>query len=175
MFAVTGGQMSKIDGTFYLVGGQRFKGRYNPMGPDHGPGFVQEYSNQIRKFRIENSPKDLEISDFESVTDEQNLHRRDFNMLPQIFPNGEQGLTVFSGVFQYDPNVPFTTTVDIFKTKHKLNTGFTQFLSHYHSARVVLFSKKQNKTENIFFGGISQFEEATVSSRKTTMFRLRRS
>ncbi len=81
-------------------------------------------------------------------------------MLPQIFPDGTHGLTVFSGVFQYAANIPFTTSVDIKKDKHTTNTGFSQLLSHYHSARLVLHSGKQKRTENIFFGGISQFEEA---------------
>lgn len=47
-FAITGGQLGKIDNTYYLVGGHRFDGRYNPMG---NPTFTQNYSNQIRKFQ----------------------------------------------------------------------------------------------------------------------------
>ena len=31
IFAVTGAQLGKIDDTFYLIGGHRFDGRYNPM------------------------------------------------------------------------------------------------------------------------------------------------
>ena len=41
MFAVTGGYLNKINNTFYLTGGQKFIGRYNPMGPNNGPGFTQ--------------------------------------------------------------------------------------------------------------------------------------
>ncbi|MFN3800546.1 hypothetical protein [Belliella pelovolcani] len=44
-FAVTGGQMGKIGDYFYLVGGHRFDGRYNPMG---NPTFTQTYTNQIK-------------------------------------------------------------------------------------------------------------------------------
>ncbi|MGZ5221987.1 MAG: hypothetical protein ACXWC7_18015, partial [Chitinophagaceae bacterium] len=43
--AVTGGRMNKLANTFYLIGGQRFDGRYNPHGPNHGPGFSQQYTN----------------------------------------------------------------------------------------------------------------------------------
>ncbi len=49
-FALTGGQIGRIGDSYFLVGGQKFDGRYNPMGPDHGPGFSQQYSEQIRKF-----------------------------------------------------------------------------------------------------------------------------
>ncbi len=52
VFAITGGQLGKIDDTFYLVGGQKFDGLYNPMD---GPTFTQTYSKQIRKFTIDNN------------------------------------------------------------------------------------------------------------------------
>jgi hypothetical protein len=52
IFAVTGGHLKKLNNLFYLVGGHRFDGRYNPHGPDHGPGFSQTYTNQIRKFTL---------------------------------------------------------------------------------------------------------------------------
>lgn len=50
--AVTGGRLNQINNTYFLVGGQRFTGRYNPMGPEHGPGFTQEYTNQIKQFQL---------------------------------------------------------------------------------------------------------------------------
>ena len=46
--AVTGGQLALLHDVFYLCGGQYFKGRYNPMGPHNGPGFVQNYTDEIR-------------------------------------------------------------------------------------------------------------------------------
>ncbi|MFZ1700767.1 MAG: hypothetical protein WBO10_03645 [Pyrinomonadaceae bacterium] len=159
LFALTGGQIGKIGDIFYLVGGQRFDGRYNPMGPDHGPGFSQQYSEQIRKFRIIDDGNKLGFEKLSVVTDSNNLHRRDFNMLPQVFADNAVGFTVFSGVFQVATNIPFTNTVDIFADKHTVNTTFTQYLSHYHSAKVAIYDSAKQRTENIFFGGISQYEE----------------
>ncbi|MBK8981834.1 MAG: hypothetical protein IPM38_05800 [Ignavibacteria bacterium] len=49
---MTGGQMGKIGNTFYLIGGQRFDGRYNPMG--HRT-YKQTYTDGIRKFEIQNT------------------------------------------------------------------------------------------------------------------------
>lgn len=159
LFALTGGQIGRLGDTYYLVGGQKFDGRYNPMGPDHGRGFSQQYSEQIRKFRINDDGKSLSIDNAITVEDQVNLHRRDFNMLPQIFPNNVQGFTAFSGVFQVGANVPFTNTVDIYHGRHSVNSTFTQYLSHYHSAKVALFDFENQRMENIFFGGISQYEE----------------
>lgn len=159
IFAVTGGQIGSIGDTYFLVGGQKFDGRYNPMGPDHGPGFSQQYSDQIRRFRINDDGKMLGVENAMTVTDKANLHRRDFNMLPQIFVNGVPGFTVFSGVFQVGANIPFTNTVDIYGDTHRVNQAFTQHLSHYHCAKVALFDAATQRMENIFFGGISQYEE----------------
>jgi hypothetical protein len=58
--AVTGGRLARLGDTLVLAGGQRFDGRYNPHGPDHGPGFTQQYTNEIRKFTIEYN-KDLPV------------------------------------------------------------------------------------------------------------------
>jgi len=160
IFAVTGGQVGRIGETYFLVGGQKFDGRYNPMGPDHGPGFSQQYTDQIRKFSIIDDGKVLRVEKASAVTNKVDLHRRDFNMLPQIFANGVPGFTVFSGVFQTAANIPFTDTVDVFVDSHRVNPTFTQYLSHYHSAKAALYDATIQRSENIFFGGISQYEES---------------
>lgn len=161
-FAVTGGQIGRIGDSYFLVGGQRFEGRYNPMGPDHGPGFKQYYTDQIRKFRLIDDGKSLSVEIAAAVTDKASLHRRDFNMLPQIFPGGVLGFTVFSGVFQIGADIPFLNTVNIYGDKHQVNNSFTQHLNHYHSAKVAMHDAANQKMESIFFGGISQYEESAV-------------
>jgi hypothetical protein len=156
-FAITGGQLGKIDNTYYLVGGHRFDGRYNPMGPDHGPGFTQVYSNQIRKFSINNSGSGLSYSNYSTITDEVHLRRRDYNLLPQIFSDGTFGYTISSGVFQKNADLPFLYPVDINKNGYSANTDFNQYLSNYHSAKAVLYDSLNNQTHTIFFGGMSQY------------------
>ena len=97
---VTGGELGYLDGWFYLMGGQNFEGRYNPMGPTHGPGFKQEYTNAVRKFRFEEINQQWQIDDFTEWYDSLQLHRRDYNAVHQVFPDGSRGFTMFSGVFQ---------------------------------------------------------------------------
>ena len=50
IFQNSGGQLGKIGNDFYLVGGQIFTGRYNPM---NNPTFVQTYLSKIQKFTID--------------------------------------------------------------------------------------------------------------------------
>ena len=137
-FAVAGGRLDKIYDTYYLVGGQYFYGRYNPHGPTHGPGFVQKYTNQIRRFTITDNGTDLTITHLPAATNEDDLHRRDYNVTPQIMPNGEEGLTAFSGVFQINVDLPFLDCVNIDSSGYQLNQRFQQYYNHYHCANVPL-------------------------------------
>lgn len=156
-FQVTGGRLEKINNTFYLVGGQKFIGRYNPMGPDHGPGFEQVYTNQIRKFNIVDNGKDIIINHLPCITDVINLHRRDYNLAAQIMPDGQEGLTVFSGVFQTDYDLPYLNCVNIDSNGYNVNNEFSQYYNHYHCAHLNIYSANQNEMNTLFFGGIAQY------------------
>ncbi len=156
-FALTGGQLGKLGEVYYLVGGHRFDGRYNPHGPDHGMGFKQEYSNEIRKFLLTGSGASLSIEHLGVQRDEDHLRRRDFNLLPQVFDDGSEGLTISSGVFQKAVDLPFLYPVEITTDGYKPIEGFSQLLSNYHSAKVSLYSSSTNQMHHIFFGGISQY------------------
>lgn len=156
-FKLTGGQMDKMDSTFYIAGGHLFDGRYNPEGPDHGPGFVQEYSNEIRSFKLVDDGVNLTVYNYAAVHDTVNLHRRDYNMAPQIFPDGNTGFTMFSGVFDYN-DVPYYNSVNITAPDaYVTNNTFNQYLSQYQSAKLPIFDATANVMQTVFFGGLSQF------------------
>lgn len=153
VFAVNGGQLGKIGNTYYLVGGHRFDGRYNPMG---NPTFVQTYTNQIRKFVFENAAT-LSFNYLDSLTDPLHLHRRDYNLVPQIYPNGDFGYLISSGVFQVQADLPFLYPVEIGAAGYNPVLGFNQYLSNYHSAKVGIYDSLHNEMHSLFFGGISQY------------------
>ena len=151
--ALTGGQIGYLDSTFYLCGGQKFTGRYNPMG---GASYVQAYGNSIRKFELVDDGTNLSIANYSESSDPTHLHKRDYNMSPQIFPNGDHGFTMWSGVF--DPNdLPYLYPVDVTASGHSANTGFNQYLSQYHSAKLPIYDADSNAMHTVFFGGMSQY------------------
>lgn len=156
-FAVTGGRLDKIYNTWYLVGGQKFDGRYNPMNM---PTFTQEYTNQIRKFLINDNGSAITITHFPAITDTNQLHRRDYNVIPQIMPNGEEGLTAFSGVFQSIADIPYLNAVNIDSTGFLINSSFSQYYNHYHCATIPLYSDSSGEMHNVFFGGIAQYYDS---------------
>lgn len=153
-FAVTGAQLGKIDDTYYLVGGHRFDGRYNPM---NNPTYTQTYVSGIQKFKLNNSGSQLSFSDYSVITDQVHLHRRDYNLVPQIFPNGESGYTISSGVFQTSVDLPFLYPVDITSNGYTPQPAFNQYLSNYHSAKCALYDSINNIMHSVFFGGMSQY------------------
>lgn len=156
-FAVTGGHLNKIYNTFYLVGGQRFDGRYNPM---NGPSFTQTYTDAIRKFKLEDDGTTLTVTHLPTIVDADNLHRRDYNVAPQIMPNGQEGLTAFSGVFQKTVDLPYLNCVNVDSSGYAVNNNFSQYYNHYHCAFLPLYSASENEMHTVFFGGIAQFYDS---------------
>lgn len=156
-FQVSGGRLRKIDNTYYLLGGQKFIGRYNPMGPNSGPGFIQEYTNSIRKFNLSDNGSAITIAHLTPHFDTVNLHRRDYNAESQILPNGNQGITMFSGVFQYTADLPFLNSVTVDTNGYTVNNTFQQYYNHYHCPILPIYSEMDNEMHTIFFGGIAQF------------------
>lgn len=156
--AVTGGHLGYLNDVFYLCGGQYFEGRYNPQGPNNGPGFIQNYTDEIRTFEIIDDGINLSIANYSAQNDTNNLHRRDYNMSPQIFPDGTSGFTMFSGVFQHNVNLPWLNTVDVTASGYTVNNEFNQLLSQYHSAKIPIYDANNNVMHTLFFGGMSQYK-----------------
>jgi hypothetical protein len=154
VFAVNGGQLGQLNGTFILVGGHRFDGRYNPGG---GPSFTQTYTESIQKFTIDFDAESLSYQNYVSIKDPVHLHRRDYNLVPQIFPGGIRGYLLSSGVFQTQVDLPFLYPVEITLDEHKPREDFNQYLSNYHGPKVGLFDGQQGLMHSLFFGGISQY------------------
>jgi len=152
--AVTGGYLHQLDGKYYLVGGHRFDGRYNPMD---GPSFTQEYTNAVRVFEITDDESDLSIAMTDTWLDEAACHRRDYNVGVQIMPDGSEGLTAFSGVFQTNADLPYLNAVNIGAEDYTIQDDFSQYFNHYHCAHVALHSGITNEMHTVFFGGIAQY------------------
>jgi hypothetical protein len=122
------------------------------------PTYVQTYTNEVRKYKINNAGSSPSILNYSTITDAIHLHRRDYNLLPQIFPSNRTfGYTISSGVFQPTVDLPYLYPVDIFENSINPINNFNQYLSNYHSAKTFLYDSINNQMHNIFFGGMSQY------------------
>ena len=159
--AIAGGRLEKIDSTYYLVFGHRFDGLY-----DKNSGstlFVQHYSNEIRKFNIHDDGVALSITNFQTIVDTTHFHRRDYNLVPQVFPGGEFGMTAFGGVFQKFANLPFLNPIDITSSSTVVNNSFDQNLSQYETACMPVHDSTNNFMHTFFFGGMSLYTYDTTT------------
>ncbi len=160
MFQVTGGRVRKMHDKYYLMGGQKFMGRYNPMGPNHGPGFVQQYTDAIRIFSLSDDGTNISVTHYPAWVHSVHLHRRDYNAEAQILPNGEEGLVMFAGVFRHDSDLPFTYLINIDSGGWSVVPNFDQYYHHYHCPTIPIYSASANEMHTLFFGGIARYYDS---------------
>ena len=156
-FAVTGGKLLLMNEVYYLTVGHRFDGKYNPIGPDHGPGFTQQYTESIRRFTIDES---FNITWLENWSDSSLLHRRDLNVVPMLSGNGEEACTIYSGVFQPALDIPYLNAIKVTANGFNEISSFAQYYNHYHCATMALYDSIQFSNTHYFFGGISQYYDS---------------
>jgi hypothetical protein len=149
---VCGGEMDKMGDYFYLVGGHEFAGLYNQNGP---PQFTQTYTNEIRRFKITNTPTALGITDFSAQHDDQNLHRRDFTLAPLLRPDGSPALGLYGGVFRPDADLPYYRPVYIAENQAFALENYEQIFSQYTCPAVPVFDSTDGAMYTIFFAGLS--------------------
>ncbi len=89
---VTGGELFVENDHFYLIGGQNFNGVYSI-------GSTGNYTNAIRGFTLQQSGQTWSLEDLDSLVDSENLHRRDFNLVPFVESNGSLSAIILGGVF----------------------------------------------------------------------------
>lgn len=161
LLKVCGGNMYRTDSTYHLVFGHDFNRSYSVN--DTLGVFTQQYTNAIRSFNINDDGISLSISNISIITDSVNFHRRDYNLVPQIFPDGTTGQTAFSGVFQYYTRQPYLNCVNIKPTGYDVINNFNQNLSQYQSACMPVYNAIDNKMSTVFFGGMSLYTYDTTT------------
>ena len=148
---VTGGEMQRLGNTYYLVFGQLFNGKYAVPLPANT---VQQYTDQVREFQIEDDGTSLSITNYVAFADPINYHRRDLNVVPTVAPGGTFGIIAYGGVFTPD-GLPFLKPVIISTGGVVVDTAYSQLMNQYACASAGLFDSATGAMHTIFFGGIS--------------------
>ena len=160
---IAGAHLEKMGSTYYLVFGHRFNGYYHELDSLND----QRYSNAIRTFQVNDDGTNISITNFQQFIDTANYHRRDYNLVPQVFPDGQFGYTAFSGVFRYGINQPFVNSIDIKPMLFNVNSSFTQNLNHYESAVMPVYDSLNNTMHSIFFGGMGMYYIDSLTQAQT--------
>ncbi len=155
----TGGALGKIGNTFYLFGGIDFQGRYIMGGMGGAATVYMQYTDQIRTFEIVNTGTSLSVTNYSAMTNAAEFHRRDFNLVPQIFPGNQYGYMWSSGVFKAPNDEVYFNPIEITASGVTIipESTFSQQFSNYHSAKMALYDPSSGDMHSIFFGGIAQF------------------
>jgi hypothetical protein len=153
-FAVTGGSLKKLDEVFYLAGGHKFEGRYNPM---NGPSFTQTYTEKISRFIPTLTEAGIQVEWLSEFSNSALLHRRDLNVVEGIDANGQMNFTLFSGVFQQVADLPFMNCVEVNSSGIAEVPEFQHLLNQYHCGHVSLYDAQSQKQHYLFLGGISEY------------------
>jgi hypothetical protein len=154
---VTGGELLKLGDNFYLVFGQDFEGIYKG-------GITGHYTDQVRRFRINLSGSLPAVTDYHAFSApdgggvDSQYHRRDMNVVEAVRAPAS-GLTVYGGVFTKTAGA-WTNPVYIDQdsagnTKITVDTGFSQKMSQYTCAHLLMFSTRTQVMYTTLFGGIS--------------------
>ena len=156
----TGGRLIKLaDGYFYLVMGHSFTGSYTAFegqGEQNAQPASQEYLNEIRKLKIENSAEGLSVTVADAFRDTEQFHRRDLNVVPMLSASG-LGFAAFGGVFTPDQQLDYSKPSFTLHASHEAVRGCTSFdqrMNAYDCATLAVYDKASDTMYATFFGGI---------------------
>ena len=165
---VTGGELLKMGGYYYLAVGQDFEGIYTAAK-------TGAYTNEVRKFTISFDGTTLTADFIEAYSDglpneTTQYHRRDLNVLPVIRWDKSPGITIFGGVFTQIYNGPFLWPIKIYETKSgtvtEVDSSFKQTMCQYSCANISMYDDVLNNMYSTFLGGISYYAYDVTDSLK---------
>ena len=157
---VTGGEMGYMDGFVYLYGGHNFTGVYWNTGQGNNN---QVYTDSYKKFQVSVAGSTVSINNYSQVTDTNNLHRRDMNLVHAIKPDGSEYLINYGGVFRKGVDLPFLNPIVLDGSGISLNS-FEQKYNQYTTAQMNLFDSTTMDMHSMFFGGMGMWFYDTVNS-----------
>lgn len=156
---VCGGEIHKLGDYFYLTGGHKFTGTYRILVND------QVYTNQIRKFKINDDGVIVSIADYTAYTDTAQYHRRDMNVVPAIKPDGiTPYMILYGGVFKYNVNLPFLNPIYIDEAGISVDFDFEQKMSQYTCSNMSVYDSVTQKMHTTFFGGTSLYYQNEITN-----------
>lgn len=155
LLAVTGGELIKQNGIFYLMFGQKYTGIYDMTNSG-------AYTSAVRSFRFSNNT----ITNTSSFIDTSNLHRRDLNVAPIMQKSGWL-YAGYGGVFtsklgSYDHPVYLSLN----GANVSLSTDtLTQVTNQYECAKAFIYDPGSNTNYTVLFGGIGEYQYNTASKK----------
>jgi len=154
--AMTGGVLTMIGDRAMLTFGQNFQGALS--GTFLTASIAQVYTNEVRSFRLVDTPFRLAIADYKAQRDTVNGRRRDGNLVPLIGPDGRPQLAYLGGVFTVDNGGYQAPILIDGRGNFKVEPGYQQFFSQYSTAHFSLYDRSSGKNYAVLMGGIGLYD-----------------
>ena len=151
-FSVMDGLLTKIDNTFYLVGGIEFYGFFD----EEEPSFKKMPRQEVISFQL--------FQDREGLYDIKLMGSLDYTdefleifstTVPQIFPNQEEGISILSN--EEVDGSKYAAWMDIFKIGYSTSWQRNKEIAHYHSTVIPIYDKKAKTMHTLFLNGCTEY------------------
>lgn len=160
---ICGGDLAKLGTDYYLLFGHNFNGRY-----DSKPSsvlFSQVYNNRIKKFNLSDNGSVITLSNFTSLVDTNNFHRRDLTTCSVVKPDGSFAIGAYGGVFKKKSDMPYLEPIILSSNGTTEVKSYQQLMSQYTCAVIPAFDATTKNMYTTFFGGISLYDYDLPSSK----------
>lgn len=155
---ICGAEMEILGGFTYLPGGHNFWGEYTRTVNN------QVYTNRLKKFKILDNGTTVSITDYTEAFDTNAFHRRDYNLVQSIKPDGSEALTLYGGVFKSYIDLPYQEPVYIDQSGYSIDNTFQQKMMQYTGSNFLVFDSLTGKMHTTFLGGTSLYYHDAVSN-----------
>lgn len=151
-FGVMEGMLTKVKNDFYLVGGIEFYGFFD----EEDPSFDKVPRRDILKFQLNKNREGIyEVKHTGNFDYSEEFDEMIPTYVPQIFPDGKEGLSIFSNEALDGQN--YASWLDYFDVGHTISWQRKAKIPHYHSTIIPIFDKKSRLMHTIFLGGCDDF------------------
>ncbi len=151
-FRVCGAGMEKLGDFTFLPGGHNFWGEYTRTINN------QIYTNSLKKFKIVDNGVNLSVTDYSEIYDTTTFHKRDYNLVHSVKPNGGLALTLYGGVFKSYIDLPYQEPVYIESNgTYSIDYTFQQKMMQYTSSNFLLFDSTNGSMHTTYLGGTSLY------------------
>jgi len=141
--------LTKINNRFYLAGGRQVSGAYD----DQGDLNIQtDLSNYVFSFLIN---EEWRIVGGKTMNYDKEFESALASFAPQIFPDGQQGLTVFlNNPEEHEGAVEW---MNIFNFGYSTYKDTSTQLAPYHSTVIPVYDSDQKQMHTLFIGGCDDY------------------
>lgn len=160
-FSVMDGMLTKIDNTFYLVGGIEFYGFFD----EEDPSFKKQPRQEVISFQISQNREGLyEMNQIGSLDYTDEFLEIFSTPIPQIFWDESEGFSIITN--EEIDGEEYVNWMDIFQVGYASSWQRTSKLAHYHSTTIPIFDRKERTMHTLFLNGCTEYlceeEEITM-------------